>query len=119
MIFPQAKSKPTVAVVKLEDSSRDKIKEERKSEGLLPRLGLILMVAAWWRCLVDTLRGLVLLFYRINQTDLSFEETLISFWGFLIRRLTSFYPKLGEKLHCFRGAQQQGSPRPSVPGELL
>ncbi len=39
-------------------------------------------MAAWWRCLVDTLRGLVLLFYRIKQTDLSFEETLISFWGF-------------------------------------
>ncbi len=82
MISPQAKSKPTVAVVKLEDRSSDKREEEGKSEGLFPRLGLILRVAAWWRCLVDTHRGLVLLFYRIKQTDLSFEETLISFWGF-------------------------------------
>ncbi len=102
MIFPLAKSKQTV--VKLEDSSRDKREEERKSEGLFPRLGLIIRVAVWWRCFVDTLRGLVLLFYRIKQTDLSFEETLISFWGFLIRRLTSLYPELGEKLHCFCGA---------------
>ncbi len=60
-------------------------------------LGLIIRLAAWWRCLVDTLRGLVLLFYRIKQTDLSFEAPLISFWGFLIRRLTSLYPTLGEK----------------------
>ncbi len=37
------------------------------------KLGLLLRVAAWWCCLVDTLRGLVLLFYRIKQTDLSFE----------------------------------------------
>ncbi len=95
MIFPLAKSKQTV--VKLEYISRDKREEERKVEGLLPRLGLIIRVKAWWRCLVDTLRGLVLLFYRIKQTDLSFEGPLISFWGFLIRRLTSLYPKLGEK----------------------
>ncbi len=33
VIFPQAQSKQTV--VKLEDSSRDKIEEGRKSEGLL------------------------------------------------------------------------------------
>jgi len=71
MIFPLAKSKQTV--VKLEYRSRDKREEERKIKGLLPRLGLIIRVAAWRRCLVDTLKGLVLLFYRIKQTDLSFE----------------------------------------------
>ncbi len=82
MIFPQAKSQQTVTVVKLEDSSREKREEEMKSEGLLLRLGLITRVAAWWRCLVDTLRDLVLLFYSLKQTDLSFEETLISFCFF-------------------------------------
>ncbi len=46
-------------------------------------------MAAWWHCGVDTFRGLVLLFNRIKQTDLSFEETLISFC-FLIGSLT-FY----------------------------
>ncbi len=36
------------------------------------------------------LGGWFCLFYRIKQMDLSFEETLISFWCFLIGRLT-FY----------------------------
>ncbi len=112
MIFPQAKSQQTVAVVKLEDSSREKREreEERKSEGLLPRLGLITRVAAWW--LLSAVESIHLggWFYRIKHTDLSFEETLISFWGFLIGRLTSLYPKLGEKLHWSSGAQQQGPP---------
>ncbi len=54
----KAQSKQTV--VKLEDSKRE---EKMKSKGLLPRLGLIILrVAAWWRGLVDMLRGLVLLF---------------------------------------------------------
>ncbi len=43
---------------------------------------LIKRVVAWWHCLVETLRGLVLLFNRIKQIDLSFEETLISLLGF-------------------------------------
>ncbi len=48
--LPKAQSKQTV--VKLEDSKRE---EKKKSEGLLPRLGLIIIrVAAG---LVDTLRG--------------------------------------------------------------
>ncbi len=72
-------------------------RKNKRSEDLLPRLGLIIRVAAWWRYLVDTLRGLVFLFYRMKQTDLSFVETLISFLGFLIRSLTSLNPKLGEK----------------------
>ncbi len=46
--LPQAQSKQTV--VKLEESNRDKRKQGRESEGLLPRLGLIIRVAAWWRC---------------------------------------------------------------------
>ncbi len=79
IIFPQAKSQPIVAVVKLEDGSREKREEERKSKGLLSRLGLITRVVAWWHCWVDVLRGLVLLSYRIKQSDLSFEETIISF----------------------------------------
>ncbi len=95
VIFPQAQSKQTV--VKLEDSSRDKREEGRTSEVLFPRLGLIIRVAAWWCCLVNTLRGLVLLFYRIKKTDLSFEGPFISFWGFLIKRLMYLYPKFGEK----------------------
>ncbi len=47
MIFPRAKFHQTVAVIKLEDSIREKREEERKREGLLPRLGLITRVAAW------------------------------------------------------------------------
>ncbi len=108
MIFPQAKSQKTLAVVKLKYSSREKREEERRSEGLLPRLGLITRVASIKR--VDTLRGLVLLFNRIKQTDPSFEETLISFWGFLIGSLTSLYPKLGDKLHWLSGASSEVPP---------
>ncbi len=73
-------------------------------------LGLIIWVAAWWRCWVDALRGLVLLFYRVKQTDLSFEETLISFCGFSNWKVDVLYTKLGEKLHCLPSAQQQSPP---------
>ncbi len=50
MIFLQAESQHTVAEVKLEDSSKEKREEEKKSEGLLSMLGLVPRVAAWWRC---------------------------------------------------------------------
>ncbi len=45
--FPQAKSQQTVAVVKLEDSGREKREEE---EDLLPMSGLVTKVAARRRC---------------------------------------------------------------------